>query len=167
MLKARFLSALNTRLQLSLDLALDSLGPHFKSLPPDMLSILKTLHRFLDDNYFTSLSAFTQLLKHFYLSLAQISFNLVTYRRQVLSKMKRALLERASASILENLERLTQAEREQYMVGQQRLVEQALQAPETVDFGKFDIDSLLRKEATLVKQLQRRDEVWFGGGRDD
>jgi hypothetical protein len=55
--------------------------------------------------------------------------------------MKRAIVERALASILEDLERLPQADREQYIENRKIVMNQILHHDiDQIDFKKFDID---------------------------
>lgn len=79
--------------------------------------------------------------------------------------MKKAILQQAVSSILEDLERLTMSDREQYVEQHKSFFELAMQDLDCIDFGKFDLDKLIDEQRQLIKSLQRRDEMWFGDGR--
>ena len=83
------------------------LNPHLSTLPPAMLSILHTAHDLLSDQYFTSLGSFLEVFNRFYLDIANRFESLIKYRELVMSKVRRRVVERATISILEDLERVT------------------------------------------------------------
>ena len=54
--------------------------------------------------------------------------------------MKRCILEKSLASILEDVERLPAQDRDEYIKNHQKVLELAMEEVEYIDFKKFDID---------------------------
>ena len=81
--------------------------------------------------------------------------------------MKKVLLERAITSILEDLERLPAQDRDSFMANNQALLEKAMSMDsDFIDFKLFDIDLIIEKQREMVRQLYRRDQIWFQHFRD-
>ena len=137
------------------------LNGYLFDLPKEAFEIIKSLYSLLDDNTFTSLYEFSEILDQFFLRIVPCFEQLLTYKKQVLLKMKRVLVEKAVQSILEDLERLPQADRVMYTENHKTLFNTAMQDPEFIDFGNFDIDLVIEQWLALAKTLQRRDEAWF------
>ena len=79
--------------------------------------------------------------------------DLLKYKHLVMVKMKRVILEKAVTSILEDLERLPQADREQYTENNKNLLQNGMQEPQLIDFTVFDIDAIVDQQRALVRSL--------------
>lgn len=88
-----------------------------------MLSILHTAHDLLSDQYFTSLASFLEVLNRFYVEIATRFESLIKYRQLVMTKVRRRVVERATISILEDLERVTQEDRDSYWLTRKELMD--------------------------------------------
>jgi hypothetical protein len=73
--------------------------------------------------------------------------------------MKQCLAEMALASIVEDMERMTDEEAQQYRQTRQHLLTQASMI--NINFNKFDIDELIEEQRQMIVNLQKRDERWF------
>ena len=143
------------------------LTPHLSTLPPALLSILHTAHDLLSDQYFSSLASFLEVFNRFYLELASRFETLIKYRQLVMTKVRRRVVERATISILEDLERVTQEDRDSYWLTRKELMDQVItRDPDYIQYGRVDIDRVIEEQRQLTRTLHRRDEMWFSHFRD-
>lgn len=105
----------------------------FHELPIEGQEILKSLYTLIDEGSFTGLYDFAEILDSFFLKLLPPFEQLLRYKKQVLSKMKQSLVDRAVQGIFEDLERLPQSDREKYTEGHKEIFEAATQ--EVLDFA--------------------------------
>lgn len=159
--------AINTELRRALDYILAPLYDVLLMLPTEQQNVLKSLSNLIDDDYFSSMYEFKEILDtSFFIPLFTMFGDLLKYKHLVMVKMKRVILEKAVTSILEDLERLPQADREQYTENNKNLLQNGMQEPQLIDFTVFDIDAIVDQQRALVRSLQHRDEVWFNHFRD-
>jgi len=104
----------------------------------------------------------------FYQELVRRFEKVSEQRKLVMKKVKRRVVERATISILEDMERMTQQERQVYLEARRDLMEQVLtRDPDYIDFDKrVDIDRVIEEQRMLTRAMHRRDEIWFGHFRD-
>ena len=100
-----------------------------------------------------------EVLNQFYLQLSVRFQELLVFKRQTFTKMKQCLADMALASIVEDMERMTEQEAQVYRQSRQHLLTQA--SIIDINFNKFDIDELVEEQRLLLVNLQKRDERWF------
>eukprot|EP00347_Sterkiella_histriomuscorum_P024569 403330661 len=136
-------------------------------LPPEALKTLTSLHEeLLIDDKIPSLDFFIEHMNQFYKQMFDTLHSFVWFMRHTMIKMKRCLLEYAVASILEDVERLPNKDRDLFMASHQQLLEKSLMDTELINFKVYDIDLLIEKQREMVRNLHQRDLIWFQHFRD-
>ncbi|CDW79531.1 UNKNOWN [Stylonychia lemnae] len=130
------------------------------------LKILEDLHQQIQEDKIEEQDIFEKQMNMFFSQLSNQISKFIWVNRTIMTKLKKLLMENAVASIMEDIERLPDTDRDQFMMNHQEMLEKAMADGDYIDFKVFDIDLLLEKQRELVKNLQLRDNVWFIHFRD-
>ena len=134
---------LNAEFGIIVHQALLPLKDHMGSFPASILAILDTLNELLNDHHFESLTGLLEIFDHFYVHVASLYQELLVFKRQTFTKMKQCLVEMALASIVEDLERVTEEEAQGFRESRREMLSQASMMD--VNFAKFDVDEIIEE----------------------
>ncbi len=134
---------LNAEFGIIVHQALLPLRDHMGSFPASILAILDTLNELLNDHHFESLTGLLEIFDHFYVHVASLYQELLVFKRQTFTKMKQCLVEMALASIVEDLERVTEEEAQGFRESRREMLSQASMMD--VNFAKFDVDEIIEE----------------------
>ncbi len=100
---------------------------------------------------------FEVALSKFYESICVKIEDFIFLKKNIMSKLKRLLLQKSLESILLDMERLPDCEREEFLKNHETMIQTAMQEPEFINFQLFDLDAMIDTQKTLTSFLWNRD----------
>jgi hypothetical protein len=130
---------------------------HLNELHQEDISILDNLMELLHDSAFDSLQSMLEVFDHLYLSLVNRFNDLLTFKKQTMTKMRQCLVEMALASIAEDLDRVTEQEANAYRETRQALFARACR-DDAGNAPQADmVEELIEEQRGLLVSLYKRD----------